>query len=337
MIGAFLLAFSLGRNYIQAVFQLGNNKIGWRYMLASVFGLKYPIIEIGKTAKKQNSNRNDWIEKIGGPAILVIQPGFVVLIECADGDIQVLSAGRHLLNNFDRLKEIVTLEEQSYCLERISAFSKDCIEVEVKNSHFRYSIKRSSEPTPTDPYPSDEVDIKNQVYNRTLTDDGVATWLTGIKFTVEGVILDYINEHTLDALTAPGSMLNERQKRNDPRSEIHERMKRTERDLKSRGTQLTWFDLGSFSTPADEITKQRIETWRTKWMGESSLVRLEGETQIEDYKNLGRAEGQAEILRSITNALADINMSGDSRMNIRKIFLIRTAQVIESLIDQLKK
>lgn len=57
-----------------------------------------------------------------------------------------------------------------------------------------------------------------------------------------------------------------------------------------------------------------------------------GEAQRIAYQDIGRAEAQAEVLMSIIHALDDIDLAAeDKNRNIRKIILLRTAQVLEAM------
>jgi hypothetical protein len=48
--------------------------------------------------------------------------------------------------------------------------------------------------------------LKNYAYNRTIDDKGVPnTWFNTVRTIVVNAITDYINTHTIDDLTAPGT------------------------------------------------------------------------------------------------------------------------------------
>jgi hypothetical protein len=54
------------------------------------------------------------------------------------------------------------------------------------------------------------------------------------------------------------------------------------------------------------------------------------------YQEIGRAEGQAELIMSIINALGAAAPAGAAPPNLNRIVLVRTAQILESLAQPQK-
>jgi len=102
------------------------------------------------------------------------------------------------------------------------------------------------------------------------------------------------------------------------------------------GAHLLWCDIGHFEEDRAAL-EQRLETWSAKWTGNANVIRAQGEAQRVAYQELGHAEAQADMLRSIIHAFDDIDLSKEKKdQNIRNVILMRTAQILDSLTDTQK-
>jgi hypothetical protein len=103
------------------------------------------------------------------------------------------------------------------------------------------------------------------------------------------------------------------------------------------GTELLWIDVGHIDIVDPGVDSGRLDLWATDWIGNASNIRADGEAVRQAYQELGRAEAQSEYIMSITNELKNIDMSGDPRENLRRILLVRTAQILDAMADDRKK
>ena len=174
-----------------------------------------------------------------------------------------------------------------------------------------------------------------------------------IQLAVDGGITDYVKGHSFDHLTAPTYH------DADPRVKIANALMGagTRNRLRNLGAELLWFDIGHFDVsdqtvidPAmldddrpvslkDIVDAQRVDTWGAKWAGNADIVRSYGAARRLAIQELGRAEGQADMLRSIIRALEDAEheagpLQGD---RLRAILLARTAQVLDALAEKERK
>jgi hypothetical protein len=158
-------------------------------------------------------------------------------------------------------------------------------------------------------------------------------WSSGVASVIKGTIAGYINRHTLDHLTAP------EETGGDPRGDIQRelRSKIVKNKLRQRGAELRWIDVGSFEIPNKKVDQQRLDTWQAKWMGDARLTRSFGEAQRLAYQEIGRAEAQAEMLISIMHALSDVNIRSGTRHTLRDMILVRTAQLLDAMSENLPK
>ncbi len=56
-----------------------------------------------------------------------------------------------------------------------------------------------------------------------------------------------------------------------------------------------------------------------------------GEAKQSAYREKGRVEAQAELLRNITESLRGFEQRGDPAENVRRILLLHTAQILEAM------
>jgi hypothetical protein len=337
-IAAITIAFFVGGRYVQDIYELTSYLKGLRYVLTSVFGLlRYPRLVISEGKMQVRVDEVNTLREIGGPGFVIIRPGNLVLFERLRSPAAVRSAGKHFISRFETIKDVVPLEEQDGEWPESVATTKDGIEVRVKDIRFRYRLYPGrrygglTSRTWEEPYPYSTQAVKNYAYNRTINDKGeINSWFNSVKFVVDNAITYYINAHTIDELTAPGDS------GEDPRGKIKKSMEsgRARRNLKDLGAELLWCDIGHFEITDKRISAQRLETWQMKWSGKADLIRAEGEARRLAYQELGRAEGQAELLQSIARSLDDLGLKkGDSRSRLRSIVLMRTAQILEAMTD----
>jgi hypothetical protein len=167
------------------------------------------------------------------------------------------------------------------------------------------------------------------MYNRSVSNTGLTPWFDAVKNIVVGKITGYISERELDQIVAPNY------EQSEPREQIRKLLFATETQnkLKEIGAQLLWCEIGHFEEDSNAMA-QRLETWSAKWIGSANVIRAQGEAQRLAYQELGRAEGQADMLISIIHALDDLDLSKEKKdQNIRNVILMRTAQVLESLAE----
>jgi hypothetical protein len=263
----------------------------------------------------------------------MIRPGNAVLFEQLTHPSNVLAAGWHFISRFESIKEIVDLNDQHGYIEKATAMTKDGILVNVHDVHYRYRLWGSRKEgggtgrSPENPYPFSVQSIYSQVYNRAVRGDGLTTWNSAVQLVVEGAILDFIRGNQVDMVTAPDSSSE------DPRQKIRQKLlsAETRARLKDIGAELIWFDTGHFSLEKP-IEDQRIETWGAEWVGDAKVIQAYGSSQRQVFQELGRAEAQAELLMSIIHSLESLNLEEDQKNQaVTNMFLIRTAQVLESM------
>ena len=133
----------------------------------------------------------------------------------------------------------------------------------------------------------------------------------------------------------------------DPRTEITSNMYKGIRlRLRTVGAELLWFDLGHFGISdrmKATISDQRVDTWSARWDGDAMVVRSYGEARRLAYQDMGRAEGQADLLLSIIQSLDEAGFEGgygdgekkEERLrNLRSIIWMRIAQILDASAEE---
>jgi hypothetical protein len=324
---AFILAFLAGVRYIQDIYELEGLGHAFRFLFSGFFGVLYPRLSVSGGRKNLKKNDVNLLDAIGGPGFVFVQPGNAVLYEGQSGPLSIYTAGSHFVPRFETLQPIA-LEDQYGEMESISAMTRDGFDIKVGRTRFRFRLL--SDPRTRSahtPYSYSEDAIYDMLYNRTVAEDGLSDWGSGVAGDVRRVISNYINRHTLDQLTAP------RETGGDPRGDIKKELRSAavKNNLRRRGTELLSIDIGNFEIPNKLVEQQRLSTWQVKWMGNARLARSYGEAQRLAHQEIGRAEAQAEMLISIMHALADVNLRGGTSQSVRDMVLLRTAQLLEAM------
>jgi len=329
--------------YVQDVYELPSFSLGWRYILAAFLGIGYPRLRIAEGKKQIPKGEVNLIDTIGGPGYVHIRPGNVVLFESLRTPSSVRANTVNFVSRFETIKEIVSLEDQHGFIERTSAKTKDGIEVVVHDVHYRYRLRTGrrygdyEKRRAMNPYPFSVEAVKDMAYNRSVRNDGLATWHATVRLAFDGAIKDYIKSHKFDQLTAPNY------EEADPRAEIAAKMNKGIRlRLRNVGAELLWYDIGHFGVSdrmREAVEDQRVDTWSARWDGDAMVVRSYGEAHRLAYQDMGRAEGQADLIMSILKSLDEAGFEGgygeteqkEQRLrNLRAIIWTRVAQVLDA-------
>jgi len=328
--------FFMGALYVKEAYNLHSLGSAFQFLMAALFAFDYPMLIVSQGEKQVRPETENIIEKIGGPGYVVILPGNVALVESLIGDLRVLGSGWYFLTRQESVKEVLGLDERDAKVEKISATTKDGIEVEVRDVHYRYRLLADPSPegglgrTPEDPYPFSSESVINMTYNRNVSAAGISTWHATVNQVVDSIITDNIRKNPVDYLTAPNLQ------GTDPRGEIYKLFNsETARSrFKAVGAELLWIGIGHFDIPDKQVDEQRVSAWQAKWIGDAKVVRAFGEAKRIAYQEMGRAEAQAEMVMSIVHALEEAGEQGNPRQKMRAVYLAKIAQLLDSMSQQ---
>lgn len=337
-LAALLGAIFFGSRFVQDTYLIQRIWTSLHYLLAALFGISYPRLTISKGKMETNQGGDNLLQMIGGPGILDVRSGNLVLLEQLSGANMILLEGNNYINQLWKIKEVVSLDEQHGFIEEVRGRSKDGIPIRVVGVSFRYKLATGDVPanivipTLAIPYPYNEDAFRNMAYNRSVTrDDGLVSWHRAVTGVVEGAIREFVNQHQFDRITAPNFLGGE------PREEILGRVfsPSTLARLHSLGAELQWVSIGHFGVD-EKVKEQRLDTWGARWVGDATVENAYGEAQRLTYQELGRAEGQAMLIMSIIHALSEVAPAGTAPRDLNRIVLVRTAQILEALAQPAK-
>lgn len=325
-------ALLVGASYVQDVKELRHFSPALRYLFASMFSISYPLLHIAEGQEQLEADEVNTLAEIGGPGFVVIAPGNAVLFERLHHPSNVRAEGSHFITRFESVKEIVDLNDQHWHVDQMHAISKDGLMVNVHDFNLRFRLWGSHRKggitgrNPVVPYPHSIQAVRNLVYNRVMSTNGIPAWGQAVQSVVDGEIQNYIRKHTVDAVTAPSPDQN-------PRAEINQAIHSPEvrSKLRAIGTELEWVDIGHFSVE-ESVEEQRIQTWGSRWEGEAALLRARGEATRSAILERARAEAQAELLNRIAEGMDQLDIERDANPErMARLFLVKVMQVLEDL------
>lgn len=333
---AMVFIWVAGSLFVKDVYALKQFKHAWRYVIASMFAVDYPYLDIDKGIPQIGKREVNLIDAIGGPGIVLIEPGNAAMFRFLREPSRVSVTSAYFLAPFETIARTISLDDQQGDKDEIPAMTRDGIQVILKDVHFRYRIQQQVKDgvtvrkSLTDPYPYSEEAMRNVAFNVTVTSAGLEDWNTAVERTVVGGITDFIASRKIDDLTAPIHLSK------NPRIELRDDIlfKGIQRALSNVGAELLWIDVGHLHIVEETIDEQRTDLWAADWVGDAEVTRAYGEAKRLAYQELGRAEAQAELILSITDSLKDSMEDSAAAPNIRKMLLVRTAQVIDAMSSQ---
>jgi len=331
-------AFATSVYYIKDIYNEPFDLIPFKYFMICFFGLITPRLHINREV--EDSSWQDTVEKIGGPAYLDVDPGYIVVTESLTAPGKIYEKGkRQFMSRHERIYKIIDLHQQEGSIPLVKANSRDGLQVIVENIKFNYRIWDSrwdglyKDPTVTrKPYPYSKQAVFNLIYKSpTQVNDQQEivpmSWEEIVKGSVSGLIKGYVTNRNLDDIIAPHTS-GDNTVRDEIRAQAYE--PGFKEKMKDNGTYLHWWDPGEFSSQKD-VEDQFYSNWSVKVNSEIKINKAHGTAQTMALDEMGRAEAEAELLMTIINAMDGINLKKDKIETLQNLILLRTAQVIKAL------
>ncbi len=331
-LAALIFILIAGAFYVRDVYALPDLKSAFRYVIASMFAVGYPRVTIDRGAVQASEDEVSLIEKVGGPGFASIEPGSAAIFRHLREPGPSLNSTTHFMAPFETIAQTIDLDEQQEKKDEIKAVTRDGIRVVLRDVHIRYRIKqqvKNGSPvrrTLEEPYPVDQDALQNVLYSLTVPAEGIPKWRDSVEMAVTGQITEYIASHTIDHLTAP------RDGFVNPRTELLSILtEKVRKPLNDLGAELLWVDIGHLDISHDLVDEQRTSLWAADWVGDTTESKAYTEAIRQAYQDLGHAQAQAEIILSISEALSSANLPNNTNENLRRLLLVRTAQVLDSI------
>jgi regulator of protease activity HflC (stomatin/prohibitin superfamily) len=295
-------------------------------------------------------NPNEPIYKIGGPGTLSITSETAVVLERGAYYSRMLGPGEYRLRAFERVRAVYDLRIQSFSgTER--ALTKDGIPAEATvNTQFRFMRRMRDEPEPRvpppsfttvlrrrlgqvavptehDPLPVSPEALRLATYELHTNPDFRIHWNSGAHHAISGEVREALSTSYLDDLFAPDDP------ESHPRRVIMDRLEIEGRaTLARRGIELTNSGFGNIIVPP-EVTELRRDMWRVIWNKESLITRSGGEAEGYLQTQIARAEAQAELIQSITQAIRTMDQTNQGDGDLHPLIL-RFMDTIARMVDR---
>ena len=329
-----------GGFFVRDVYELESLKQAIQYETSSLFGVDYPHITIDGGEVVIHKDEVNVLDVIGGPGFAVIQPGNAVLFRSLRRPSRAGMTRSYFMAPFEVIGQVASLDDQHGFKDKLTTMTKDGIQVTLCDVHFRFRIMpiekngRLVDRSLENPYPYSEEALSSMAYNLSVEAKGLESWHEAVKrMVVGGGITEYINSHTIDHLTAPF------QNGQDPHGTLQDELfsPAAAARFKNLGAELLWVDVGHIEIVDEEVDKTRLDLWAADWIGSADVARAYGDAKRQAYQELGRAEAQAEIIIGITQSLEQVEFNEDPAQTLRKMLLLRTAEVLEAMAEKKPK
>jgi len=323
--------------YVQDIYELNDFRKVLNHLISAMFSMGLPSLRIMDGQKDIAHGEINIVDRIGGPGILNIKPGNVVVLETLKAPSRILGSGELKINRGELIKSVIKLGDYPGHIDEFNVATRDGIDMKISGVEYRFCIisprQDVSLRTMQNPYPFSKKAVYNLVYNRNAGADGkIGEWSEAVKGAIRGIISEHIASHELDQLLTPSA------KEDHPIYQLHKKFddpKYMEK-IKSAGAKLLWINIGNVSPAQKDIEDQRLKVWLAKQSGTERLLKAQGEAEKVSSRERGRAESQTVLLRSIAQALQETdsgngNDKAKTAKNLWNIVLARTAQILESM------
>lgn len=283
----------------------------------------YLLIKEGKIAAGGESP----IQRMGGPASLVVYNDTAVVTQRYGRPKRVLDAGFHRLEQFEKVWETVDLRPQRWVHE-VFALTKEGIPISCEaDISFRIDDgiqdvderERNETPPSETPFPHTDEAVFQAATSKWIREpdraDRQMAW-TGrvVVGFAEGLLRDILAEYRLDWLIAPPQPDHEH-----PREEIRARLEKALGEkVAAVGAKIARVELGTIQVKAkdeetsdrlsDMVSKQWIEAWYADWKSRALTRKAEGEAELLRI-DAARMQAQAEMVITLTETLQSTILS----------------------------
>ena len=256
------LAFHLGARYLADLFELESTSIAYRYLLGSVFGIRYPVLSIDAGDVAHLDQQNPLL-RIGGPGYLKLHLGFAAVFETLEGQPRIYgpSAGhsRYFIQGFERLRDVIDLRDQLREIDEIRTVTKDGIIVHARDVQIVFRAFSSYRRNDDGTYEADPGSMLNLAYGGISGEAGLPRWTETLPTLAVHEIKRYVAARTLEEFLAlPGD---QSENFHIPRRKLTASFHTQERKqrLQDLGLELVWVGVGTWEVRDDQIPSTDLE------------------------------------------------------------------------------
>ena len=190
--------------YLQDIYEIQSFSNVLNYLLGAIFGFPQTSLKIANGKKVIKDGEVNTLDHIGGPGMLKVEPGNVVVLETLLAPSRIIGAGEHPVGRGEIIKDIIVLEEYSGKIGEIIVSTRDGIDVKVVDVEYRFCINQinhdESLRTFQNPYPFSQRSVRNLAYGRNVSAEGkVGLWTDAVQGAIKGIISEHISniEHII--------------------------------------------------------------------------------------------------------------------------------------------
>jgi len=331
-LAAMLLILIGSAYFVSDVYHLSKPGLGWRYVIASMFAVRYPTLTVDGGKKQTKADEVNLLDAIGGPGYALIQPGNAVLFRTLRQPSQTSITSSYFMSPFETIGSIVNLDDQHVNVEEATTITRDGIRVILRDINLRFRIlpeMRTGRPimrSLENPFPFSQDAMQTMAYNLAVMADGQDPWRMAVQRAVVGSISEFINGVDIDFLTAPKA------EGVDPRGRIRNALTDVNIGaLRRLGAELIWVDIGHFDIEPPEVDLKRVNSWAAQWENRVKQDLAEAEGIRDAYLEVGQEVRQAALINAIVRSLGQANVDVNDPERWRALILSRTAQILDTL------
>lgn len=334
-LSAILIVIVGAANYVRGMFNVPTFRMALDHIVSALFFVNVSSMRISRSQRVLAPGEQNKIDIIGGPGYLEVEQDSAVLVRGPYGNLRIGSGRVLFMRNFERIVNIISTEDQHDRQEEKTLTTRDGIKIVLRNMDWRFRVlppegENEGRRTLSNPYPMSPEALRNMTYNMNSDANGNVDWRIAVKNIVTGAVEDFVYANTVDEVTSPSFS------GGDPRRRMREQafVPGITANLRNIGARLLWIDAGIPDIPEPDVDNSRINLWASDLMGDSEARMAYAQARTAIYHEQGRAEGQAELIIGITQALNQIEMGDDPDQNLRNILLFRTAQLLEAMANK---
>ena len=298
-------------DFTRAVYGLKTRRQGFEFVGRLLFGTSgfRPFLRI--SGGKLEADDKHPLVRTGGPCGLVVYNDSAAILERAGKLSRVVRPGFPRLAPFERIWDVVDLRPYRWVYD-VSAMSKDGIPVTCQADVTLQIDDGGQEPTQDEPFPATEQAILLAATRKLIReasrseDEQKMDWAgRAIVGATEGALRTILATYLLDQLLGPAES-NQGHSRVEILSKLETELRKSFPEI---GVKLIKVELGNI-TVDDKVTQQQIEAWQALWKRWAREREAEGEAERLQSVEAAKAQAQADMIVSITQAFQSLTEAG---------------------------
>ena len=287
----------------------------------------------------------------GGPGDVTVDEYSAVVLEPVYDAPRVVGQGRHMLNQFERVRDSIDLRHQVQ-QDKAEVVTADGIPITYQYEiEFRIQPAPLSAAAPTQPgclffwrpaadqsanalHSFNASDVQRAVYEVTVDEKGQPSrWSGAAAGAAAGAIDEFIASLRFDELRVPyddmatgGAYSMRRRIQAQAKGQAIEALKRSGAELLSM--RILNFN---FDGVATGVMDQHFDNWRSKWATEAQRLRADGEANAKRQREETRATTQVELLAKLRDVFDQMNAESAEQIDVNQVLSLRMIETFERM------